>query len=614
MKTLERLLEEEDYEGAWWELYASVRQQDDYTAFQSLWRWRQRLAQRSEPPRSKRTLRVALLGGTTEFLENPLRLLLESIGLGSDIHRSEFNTFAQEMLEAESATIAFNPDVAVLVITAAHVPTWPAPGDELHRVNELVSEVCDHFLDLCSVLHGHAHCEIVVNNFHSFSTRPLGNLAAKTAWDRNNFLRRVNLVLGERAPSYLHINDVDALSAEYGLSRWFDSRYWFHAKQPVSFECLVPYARNTARIIGALYGITAKCIVLDLDNTLWGGVVGDDGLDGIAIGEGDAISEAYKAFQEYLLKLKQRGVLLAVCSKNEEAIAKAAFDLPEMVLGMEDFVAFVANWEAKPNNILQIAEALNIGIDSVVFVDDNPAEREHVRQVLPEVEVVELTDDPADYPRLLDRSGLFETTRLSKEDQQRTRQYQDNLARKRLAAKSGDYAGFLVSLEQRAVIRPFEERHLDRITQLINKTNQFNLTTLRLNRSQVEDMMIGERIFTAYVRLRDRFGDNGLISALAAHREEEELSIELWLMSCRVLKRGVEQALCNFLVEQAREVGLRRIRGVYKPTAKNGLVREHFRSLGFAQEGTDEDGITRWSLEVDSYQPSQPAIEMVEDY
>jgi FkbH-like protein len=399
------------------------------------------------------------------------------------------------------------------------------------------------------------------------------------------------------------------------VNQWFDQRYWFHAKQPISFECLVPFVRNTARIIGALFGITAKCLVVDLDNTLWGGVIGDDGIEGIAIGEGDAMGEAFKAFQEYLLKLKQRGILLAVCSKNEEANALAPFqEHPEMVLKRKDFVSFKANWQPKPDNLREIAKELNIGIDSLVFVDDNPAEREHVRQILPQVKIVELSDDPADYPKLLDEEGFFEITALSHEDIQRTEQYIGNIERKHLEESTISYADYLASLEQKAVIRPFDEKYLDRISQLINKTNQFNLTTLRLSRSQVEERMQDSKTLTAYVRMADRFGDNGLISVFSARREADELLIDEWLMSCRVFKRGVENLLCNYIVEKAREMGVTKLRGIYIPTEKNGLVRDHYKSLNFSLVDNVQDGSSHWSLYLDTYKPFAVQIELLEDY
>ena len=327
------------------------------------------------------------------------------------------------------------------------------------------------------------------------------------------------------------------------------------------------------------------------------------------------MGEAFKAFQEYLLRLKQRGVMLAVCSKNEESNALAAFEKrPEMPLKREDFVAFKANWLPKPDNIMEIAAELNIGIDTLVFVDDNPAEQEHVRQCLPEVKVVELSDDPADYPRLLDEAGMFETTAVSEEDQERTQKYQENVQRTRLQESTTDYGSYLLSLQQKAVIRPFDEMQLDRVTQLINKTNQFNLTTLRQSRSQVEALMHDAGVLTAYVRLADRFGDNGLISVFFAHKKGETLWIDEWLMSCRVLKRGVEQLLCNYAVEKARALGVTSLHGVYMPTPANKLVSEHYRSLGFVAVGAEPNGATHWRLDLASYQPFNVAILSLEEY
>ncbi len=615
METLQTTSTNGTVQEAWRELLDEAGRAGDYTELLALCRRRKRLAREGLAP-SARTVKVALLGGaTTDLLEEPLVLAVESLGLGCIIHRSEFNTFTQEMLQRSSATAAFQPDVAVIVLTPANVPAWPKPGDTVARAEELAREVCDHWLRLCDRLHENARCEIILNNLHPLINRPLGNLGAKTPWDANNFIRRINRVLGDHAPAYVHVNDVESLSAQLGVAQWFDARYWFHAKQPVSFACLVPYVRNTAQIIGALFGRTAKCLVVDLDNTLWGGVVGDDGVEGLNIGAGDPVGEAFKAFQEHLLRLKQRGVLLAVCSKNDEANALAAFaERPEMVLKRDDFAAFQANWGPKPENIRAIAAQLNLGLDAFVFVDDNPAERAQVRQQLPEVKVVELSADPADYPRLLDETGWFEITTLSAEDEQRTRQYQDNARREQVKASAGDYASYLATLQQKAVIGPFEPKHLDRITQLINKSNQFNLTTRRLARSEVEGLMIDPGTMTACVRLADRFGDNGLISVLSGHQEGNQLWLDDWLMSCRVLDRGVPQLLCNYMVEQARQRGLVALRGVYRPTAKNGMVRDHYRTLGFVPVAENGDGVTHWRLDLDGFRPFPVFIEIVTDY
>jgi FkbH-like protein len=431
----------------------------------------------------------------------------------------------------------------------------------------------------------------------------------------SNFLGSLNSELARRLPTYVHINDVEALAAQHGVLNWFDARFWHHAKQPVSFQCLVPLVQNIAQIIGALFGRSAKCVVVDLDNTLWGGVVGDDGPDGLLIGEGTGIGEAYTEFQRYLLRLKERGVLLAVCSKNEPENARVPFQIrPEMVLKEEDFSAFIANWQPKSMNLLAIAEQLNIGTDALVFVDDNPAEREEIRQALPEVRVVELSSDPADYPRQLDQTGWLEILSISSEDRQRSRLYQQDRERQELRESTGDYASYLKSLDQRAVIASFDERHLERITQLTNKTNQFNLTTRRMSSSEIEAVMRSNDYLTAYVRLSDRFGDNGLVSLLVGNRRDTELLIDLWLMSCRVFGRGVEQLLCNYIVDQARGGGIRTLRGRYIPTERNGLVREHYPSMGFtAADGGDGEG-EHWELDIAAYQPFDTPIVVVDDY
>jgi FkbH-like protein len=597
------------------ELLAQARATEDYGTYMTLCRRRKKFD--SDPPNTTRDkdLRIAILGGaTTDFLDMPLRLELETLGIASTTFCANFNNFVPEMLDANSQAATFRPHVAVLLVTPFNIADWPVLGDSPEAAQSLADRLTDHWLGLCDTFHGITNCEIVLGNLHLQPARAVGNLGAKLPWDRNNFLRRVNATLSRKAPGFVHIFDIDTLSAIYGVSNWFDPRFWYHAKQPVSFACLVPFVRNLGAIIGALFGRTAKCLVLDLDNTMWGGVVGDDGIGGLKIGEGDAESEAFKAFQEYVLRLKERGLLLAVCSKNEEENALEPFEqLPDMVLKRDDFVAFKANWEPKPLSIELIARELNIGLDALVFVDDNPAERELVRQSLPEVKVVELSKDPADYPRLLDQCGWLETAKLTDEDTKKTDQYRKNIERDALLTQHADYGSYLASLSQKAVVREFEPKYLDRITQLINKTNQFNLTTKRLTRSEVEALTKREDTLTVYVRLLDRFGDNGLISVLIGHFEEDVLYIDMWLMSCRVLKRGVEHLLANTLFDRARSRNARLVHGVYIPTAKNKMVENHFADLGFVPAGTGENGAEHWEILVQDYKSVPVHISIVMD-
>jgi FkbH-like protein len=284
-----------------------------------------------------------------------------------------------------------------------------------------------------------------------------------------------------------------------------------------------------------------------------------------------------------------------------------------MVLRREDFVVFVANWRPKPEALEAIARELNIGLDALVFVDDNPAERELVRQVLPQVRVVELSEDPSEYPRLLDATGWLDTVRLTDEDRRKTEQYRENRERGALEAQHADYGAYLASLDQRAIIRPFGRDSLDRVTQLVNKTNQFNLTTRRMSRSEVEALVDRADVLTASVRLLDRFGDNGIISAFVGHVDDNVLDIDLWLMSCRVFKRGVEHLLANHVFAWARGRGLRRVRGTYIPTEKNGIVASFYAELGFATIRTAQDRASTWLLAVDDFRPLPVYIALTEE-
>jgi FkbH-like protein len=619
LNAIKDLIKRGQYTEARQQLREQAQRATGYSEFDALCRLRRNLTRRQSDFKANKHLKVALLGiGTTDFIEPALALALEMWGVTSEIKAADYNTYVREMLESNSAIASFRPDVAVVINSPTSLPVRPTRSDDRVKLASLVHDVSEWWMELCRSLHRHTGCEIVLDNFHLVATSPLGNLAAKLPWDLNTFLRRVNLDLGERAPSYVHINDVDTLASKYGLHRWFDARYWYNAKLPVSLECLVPYVRSIAKIISAIYCPASKCLVLDLDNTIWGGVVGDDGVDGIKIGHGDSMGEAFLAFQHYLLELKQRGVMLAVCSKNEEHNALAPFDLrPEMVIKRQDLVAFKANWDPKSDNLRSIAKGLNIGLDALVFVDDNPREREEVRRHLPDVRVVELSDDVADYPRLLDDTGWFEVVQLSAEDEARTDQYRSNALRVEVRESASDHASYLRSLAQIGVVKPYESRFLERIAQLINKTNQFNLVTRRQTSFEVAKEIDNPERLTAYVRLADRFGDNGLISAFSARRRRSELEIDQWLMSCRVFNRDVEYLLFNWVVEHARKLGVETIRGTFIPTAKNQIVCGHYASLGFDRvepDGRAEEGSTHWKLEVERFSPFDVKIKRVDNY
>jgi FkbH-like protein len=389
----------------------------------------------------------------------------------------------------------------------------------------------------------------------------------------------------------VHLLALDARIMQDGLSAWYDVALWHRAKQEI-FPAAAPlYGELVARLLAAGQGRSAKCLVLDLDNTLWGGVIGDDGLAGLALGQGSALGEAFIAVQDYVRSLARRGIILAVCSKNDHARAVEPFEKhPEMVLRLEHISSFVANWNDKATNIRTIAAALNIGLDSMVFADDNPFERALVRQTLPMVAVPELPDDPALVPRCLSDAGYFEGLAVTEEDLDRTRQYQSNQAREVLKATT-DMPTYLRSLEMQLWWRRFDRIGLARIVQLINKTNQFNLTTRRYNEEGVLAVMGDPASFGLQMRLVDRFGDNGIIAiAIGRKQPDRDVLIDTWLMSCRVLGRQVESATLNLIAEHALSLGATRLFGEYRPTSKNGMVRDHYANLGFQPLATAPDG------------------------
>jgi FkbH-like protein len=400
--------------------------------------------------------------------------------------------------------------------------------------------------------------------------------------------------------------DVARLAASVGVERWDAPGHWHASKLAFSPEMLPVYGDLVARTLSALRGRARKCLVLDLDNTLWGGVIGDDGVNGIALGQGSADGEAFVAIQQAALELRRRGVVLAVCSKNEETAARIPFrEHPEMVLKEDHIAVFQANWTDKAANLRAIAETLNIGVDALVFLDDNPAEREQVRRELPWVAVPELPDDPALFPRMLMSAGYFEAVAFTGDDRERAEMYQANTARAALVSASGDLDSYLASLEMVCEIRPVDAVSRQRVAQLINKSNQFNLTTRRYTEAQVAEAESDPQRHLAQIRLVDKFGDNGIISVLIADRLGDHWSIDTWLMSCRVLGRRVQEAALRHLAEAALADGADRLTARYLPSAKNAMVSDHYAKLGFQSAGADSAGGMGWELDLRTYVPAE---------
>lgn len=555
------------------------------------------------PPPAKRRARLALLGSyTTSQMVPMLRLAALRRGIDLDIYEGAYGLYRQEIIDKESDLYRFAPDFVVIAVHESDVQLTPHSGTPEADVEVELAR----WKSLWSLIRERCAARVIQHNFAIKPETPFGHLSTRLPGSRYRMLGALNERLGEAAGQGVAIFDSERLSAFFGKQRWFDDRYWHLAKQGIALDALPLVARHSGAVLMAELGLSRKCLVLDLDNTLWGGVIGEDGLSGIALGHGPR-GEAYVAFQEYVLALKQKGVILAVCSKNNEADALSPFnDHPDMRIRLEDVAVFLANWDTKPENLRRVAQILNIGLDALVFVDDNPGEREIVRQMLPEVEVVTLPPDPALYVRALEESLHFETASFTPEDAQRTEQYRARAEVARLETSAESIEDFYRSLHMEAQIAPFDELHLPRIVQLIGKTNQFNLTTRRHSMESVRGFMESSDWVTFYLKLRDRFVDHGLVGLMIARRDEQALEIDTWLMSCRVIGRTVEAKMLAHLCHQAQRLDCSILRGVYSPTPKNEMVADIYKSFGFAAEGRDgESTIWEYDLEALGQVPSE---------
>jgi FkbH-like protein len=455
-------------------------------------------------------------------------------------------------------------------------------------------------------------CPIIQNNFEYPFWRLLGNADASFAGGRVNFITRLNLKFAEYAQAHngFYINDINWLSADYGLEAWSDPFYWHMYKYALAIPAIPRLAQSVANIIKSIYGKNRKAFALDLDNTLWGGVVGDDGAENLQIGQETSLGQVYSEFQEYIKAHKQIGVILNIISKNEMANALDGLNRPDSLLTPDDFLVIKANWEPKSENLQAVANELALLPESFVFVDDNPAERAIINQVLPSVPTPEMPT-PEHYIRAIDRAGYFEVTSLTKDDISRGDMYKDNAIRSKIQATFTDYEEYLRSLEMTAEIKPFTPMYMSRIAQLTNKSNQFNLTTLRCAQEEIEAFAVNSRYITLYGKLQDKFGDNGVVSIVLGEMDGLSLHIRLWLMSCRVLKRDMEFAMMNELVRLAKGRGVIELYGYYYPTAKNSMVRDFYAGQGFVKQSEDDDGNAVWLLDISGeYEGKKNAIKI----
>jgi len=574
-------------------------------------------SRRLDPAKAARKVKVALLSdAATQRFVPVLRTLFHRQGVEAEIYEAPFDGLELEIYNPASGLYQFKPDFVVVLnsVQALRANFLKRPGDSISFVEETVARMAK----IWDVIQSHLTATLIQSNFVLPYERFFGNFDHKTPESFYAAVGAINSKMTEasRSRGSVLVNDVESVASWLGRRFWFEERFWDSAKYFCSLECLPYVGKNIVDVAMASLGRVIKCIVLDLDNTLWGGVIGDDGIDGIQLSaHGDG--EAFYRFQLYLRELRRRGVLLAVCSKNEKANALLPFEKhPEMVLKLEDIAMFVANWNDKADNIRQIREVLNIGIDSMVFLDDNPFERNLVRELVPGITVPELPEDPADYVRAVSELNLFETTTFSAEDSKRTEMYRAEAQRREEQASFGSVDDFLQSLEMRMTVARFDSFHLPRISQLMQRSNQFNVTTRRLSEVECKSLMEDQRWLPLYAKLADRLSDHGLISVVTLEAREDSLAIRDWLMSCRVLVRGVEQFMMNRTVEHAKKLGLPRVTAEFIPTAKNGMVKDFFQQFGFAKVEEDGSGHSRWVLETDAYQPArtfiQPVVEATE--
>lgn len=557
--------------------------------------------------------KIAILGGsTTSNIKLVLELFLLDQGIRPTFYESEYNKYYEDAVFGNEELDAFAPDIIFIHTSFRNIINLPQVTDTAEDVDAKLNSEFARFNQVWTALENKFKCTIIQNNFEYPHYRLLGNKDATDIHGKVNFVTRLNLMFAQYAQEHgnFFINDINYQSAQYGLEKWSDEFYWFMYKYALSVSAIPTLSYNVANIIKAIYGKNKKALVLDLDNTLWGGIIGDDGVENITIGQETAGGEAFTEFQQYLKEHKDLGVLLNVNSKNEMENALAGLNHPEGVLKKDDFIIIKANWEPKSKNLYEIANELNLGIDSLVFVDDNPAEREIVNQEFSSVSTPDIGEVPEYYIRAIDRCGFFECVSISADDLKKVGMYKQNAQRQQMLSTFENYGDYLLSLDMKATIESFIPMYMQRIAQLTNKSNQFNLTTRRYSQAEIEQVASDDEYITLYGKLTDKFGDNGVVSVVIGHIIGDCLDIDLWIMSCRVLKRDMEFAMMDALVEKAKARNITKIYGNYYPTAKNAMVKEFYSLHGFERISLDEQGNSKWELVVSDYENKNKYIKV----
>jgi FkbH-like protein len=546
-----------------------------------------------------KSIKIALLGDTsTQFLAQAIRGCGYDNGFNLQIYESDFNQIERQVFDQNSELHEFKPEI-VIIFQSTHKLLSTYNKLETNQYSGLAENRLELVRNLYSAIETNLKSRIIYYNYPEINDSVFGNYANKTESSFLFQLRKLNFSLMTFAAEHaeFHLCDLSSIQNQTGKFSIFQPSVYIQSEMVLHLDSLPEVASKTIDLISALNGRFKKCLILDLDNTLWGGVIGDDGLENIQIGS-LGIGKAFTEFQYWIKKLKNRGVILAVCSKNTESVAREPFEKhPDMVLHLDDISVFVANWDNKADNIRHIQKVLNIGFDSMVFLDDNPFERNMVRENIIDITVPELPEDPADYLEYLYPLNLFETTSFSNEDIERTKLYQVEAQRKSLQESFTNEDDFLKSLGMISLVEPFTKFNTPRVAQLSQRSNQFNLRTVRYTEGDLATLSESENIFPFAFTLKDKYGDNGMICVIILRKENENsLFIDSWFMSCRVLKRGMENFTLNTLCNFAKSKGFTYLKGEFLPTAKNDIVKDHYMNLGFTS--SDE----QWILNVKEYE------------
>ena len=556
--------------------------------------------------------KIAVLGGsTTDNIVKTLDLFLLDSGIEASFYQSEYAKYYEDALFSNDQLDQFDPDLVYIYVTNRNIMNFPYIQDSEEHIQEMIDEECGKLTRMWNAVQNRFHCPVIQNNYELPFYRLLGNMDGSDIHGKVNFISRLNNAICESMcrTDGVYLCDLNYISANYGLNKWHNLQCWYLYKYAMDIPAIPHLSFQVAQIIKSLYGKSKKGLVLDLDNTLWGGVIGDDGIENLDIGKETAAGQAYYEFQQYLKEQKDRGIVLAVDSKNNEHIAVEGLNNPECVVHADDFAVIKANWDPKDLNFELIARELNLMPESLVFVDDNPAEREIVIKRFPDTAVPDM-GKIQDFIATIDKSGFFETVSISSDDLHRNTMYRQNAQRENFKSDFTDYKDYLKNLEMTAVIGSFTDQTIPRITQLVNKTNQFNLTTKRLTQEEIEAMAANSDYICLYGKLNDKFGENGIVTVVIGRIEGHKCYLDLWLMSCRVLKRNLEYAMMDELVKICTAKGINEIFGYYYPTLKNSMVKELYSELGMTKVSEETDGSSVWHLMTNQYKKLNFIIEI----